>query len=303
MKNPIRLLITVILMLVAIAGISAAACYIHDQTTAVGIIPADVRSASYTTNDINVRAYHGQGKLVLDAEAQGSGITNIVKVQQSALASGATTTYAGDTSLGLNTTAGGLTKLGAGWTQSGIRQIKYIDLKLKKTGTIASDKVLTLTINSDESSAPSVTVLTTAATVLANTISSANYQTVRFTLTTPYELSNSTIYWLTLTSNYSASDVNYINWYVATVSAGGTGATYTPSTWTAVTTQAPLFTLYQYAFADLVTFSTVGNTASLQSKAIDLDYAGVAVRGVSTVAGGSSTGAYSLTLIAPTANQ
>jgi hypothetical protein len=277
---------------------TASAFYVHDQTDAVNIIPNDVTAASATTNDIQVRKYHGQGKLVLDAEAQGSGITNDISVQASALASGVTETRAGDDDLKLNLSTSGSPTLAVKFTQVGARQVKYIDLILKRTGAIANDKVLTLSLRSAGTTTPPLTILATAATVSCLSIDTA-YQPVRFTLTTPYLLSDSTAYWISLTSSYTASDTLYVSWHVATVASGGTAATEVANVWTADTTQDPKFKIYQYNFQDVVTFTQVGNAASLQSKAIDLDSSGTAVRAVSTVAGGSSTGAVSLTLIAP----
>ena len=273
--------------------------YIHDKTDLVGLIPADVRAATYTTADFDISAYIRQGKLILDAEAQGSGITNTVKVQHSpAAAVGAASSAAGDADLPLNKSTGGKTKLAVKFTQTGARQIKHIDVVLKKNGTIASDKTLTLSLQSD-SSGPDGTDLGVAGTVLANSIG-ASYETVRFTFATPVPVADSTVYWVVITSNYTASDTNYIDWHVTTVVSGGTVSTYAPSSWTAVTTQSAMFTSYQYNFADVPggAFTAVGNAASLQDLGIDLDSLGPALRAVATVAGGSSTGAYSLVLVA-----
>jgi hypothetical protein len=276
----------------------------HDKTSVVTLLPADVQAATRTTNDFDISAYYGQGKFILDGELQGSGITNIVKIQHSNLAVGASMATVGDADVDLNLSTGGKTKLAATFTQSGVRQVKYVDLILKKTGTIASDKTLTLTIEADSSGDPSGTPLATAGTVLANTVDDG-YMTVRFTLTTPLALADATAYWIVLTSNYTASDTNFISWYVTTVASGGTLSRYAPSTWTAVTTQDPLFTIQQFAFADATggTFTTLANVAAAtHAIGLDLDSLGSHIRAVSTVAGGSSVGAVSLILVAPTQN-
>lgn len=275
----------------------------HSKTTVVELVPADVRATTYTTNDFDVSKYFGQGKVILSAEAQGSGITNTIKLQDSNLSAASTSiTTDGDADWALNKSTGGKTKLAVKFTQAGARQVKYVDLQLKKIGTIASDKVLTVTIESD-SSGPDGTPLGTAATVLANSIDDA-YQTVRFTFAAPVSLANSTDYWIVITSDYIASDTNYIDWYVTTKTSGGKASAYGGS-WSADALKNPVYTSYQYNFTDITgaAFTAVGNTASCQSLGLELDSVGSAIRTVCTVVGGSSTGAYSVTLIAPTPQQ
>lgn len=302
MKRKINPAFIALVIILVFAGTAFAAIRVYNQATAVSLVAADVRADTYTSNDVDVRQYKGQGMVVLDAEAQGGGVTNDVVVQHSNLATGESVTFSGDAALDLNLATDGTTSLSAVFTVgSSTIQIKHVDLQLKKTGTIATDKVLTLTLHSNVTSTPSGTVLATASTYTANNVSSTNYQPVRFSLTTPYQLSPSTNYWVTLTTTYAASDTNYISWHVATVASGGTVASYATPTTTAVTTQRALFKTQKYEFANIVTFTQVGNAASFQSKSIDLDYAGTHLRTVGTV-GGSSTGAYSVILVAPKIN-
>jgi hypothetical protein len=272
---------------------------VHNGVSAVALLPADVQAATRTTNDFDISKYVGVGKLVLDAEAQGSGVTNTVKIQASDLAAGAAYSSAAGADLDLLKSTGSKTKLGVKFTQSGARQIKSVTLLLKKTGTIASDKVLTVTIQGHSSTVPDGTPIGTAGTVLANTIDTA-YQPVKFTFDTPVTVADSTVYWICIEGNYSASDSNFISWSTETVVSGGTAATYAPSSWTALTTSKPQFTSQQYNFTDVTggAFSAVGNTAETATLALNLDAVGSGIRAVSTVAGGSSTGALSLILLA-----
>lgn len=302
MKSHYRAGLIALLAVALFTTIAWAAVRAHDTTTAVSLVAADVRAATYTSNDYDVRQYLGQGKVVLDAEAQGSGITNTCKVQESALATGATSTAtSGDADLDLNLATAGTPTVAAKFTQSGTRQIKYLDLRLKKHGTINNAKIVTAYLYSSATTTPNA-ILATSVTVSANSVSDTNYQTVRFTLTTPYQLTDATNYWVAIDSDYAASDTNYLSWHVETVGSGGTAATSNGSAWTAVTTQNPVFKLQQYNFTDTVTFTAVGNAASFQSSGIELDSIGGYLRAVCTVAGGSSTGAYSMVLIAPKQN-
>lgn len=263
-----------------------------------GILPNAVRSATAIGADFDVSSAVGQGLCILDAGAQGSGITLNVKLQESAAAVlGAAYQVAGDADSPLNKSTSGKTKIAASFTQSGAKSVKSVTLQLKKAGTIAADKVLTLTIEAD-SSGPSGTPLATAATVLANSIGSA-YESVTFTFSTPVDLADATKYWIVLTSNYTASDTNFINWSQKGLASGGNAATYAPSAWTADATNSLLFYAYQYSFSDVASgaLAEVGNAAALKTLAVNLDAVKGVVRGVATVAGGTATGDSSLVLV------
>jgi len=266
------------------------------------VLPLAVRGATYTGPDFDMSHYLGHAKAILAAEAQGSGITLNVKFQASDPAAlGGNYNETGDaaaqTDKALNKVTSGKTKIAVQFTQSGARSIKRVALRLKKTDTIASDKLLTLTIETDSSGAPSGTALGTA-TILANSVG-AKYDWYDFVFTAPVDVANSTVYHLVLTSNYTASDTNYISWQGLTVASGGNAEDFTPS-WTDITTLNLLYRIFQYNFADIpgAAFTEVGNAAAFEAIHFPVADAKRIVRAVATVAGGTATGNSSCVMLA-----
>ena len=261
------------------------------------VLPLAVRGATYGGPDFDMSHYLGPAKAILAAEAQGSGVTLNVKFQASDPAAlGGSYNETGDTDKALNKETSGKTKIAVQFTQSGARSIKRVALRLKKTGTIASDKLLTLTIETDSSGAPSGTALGTA-TILANSVG-ATYDWYDFVFTAPVDVANSTVYHLVLTSNYTASDTNYISWQGLTVASGGNAEDYT--TWTDITTLNLLYRIFQYSFADIsgAAFTEVGNAAAFEAIHFAVGDAKRIVRAVATVAGGTATGNSSCVMLA-----
>ncbi len=261
------------------------------------VLPLAVRGATYGGPDFDMSHYLGPAKAILAAEAQGSGVTLNVKFQASDPAAlGGSYNETGDTDKALNKETSGKTKIAVQFTQSGARSIKRVALRLKKTGTIASDKLLTLTIETDSSGAPSGTALGTA-TILANSVG-ATYDWYDFVFTAPVDVANSTVYHLVLTSNYTASDTNYISWQGLTVASGGNAEDYTP--WKDITTLNLLYRVFQYSFADIsgAAFTEVGNAAAFEAIHFPVADAKRIVRAVATVAGGTATGNSSCVMLA-----
>jgi len=261
------------------------------------VLPLAVRGATYGGPDFDMSHYLGPAKAILAAEAQGSGVTLNVKFQASDPAAlGGSYNETGDTDKALNKETSGKTKIAVQFTQSGARSIKRVALRLKKTGTIASDKLLTLTIETDSSGAPSGTALGTA-TILANSVG-ATYDWYDFVFTAPVDVANSTVYHLVLTSNYTASDTNYISWQGLTVASGGNAEDYTP--WADIDTLSLLYRVFQYSFADIsgAAFTEVGNAAAFEAIHFAVGDAKRIVRAVATVAGGTATGNSSCVMLA-----
>jgi len=261
------------------------------------VLPLAVRGATYGGPDFDMSHYLGPAKAILAAEAQGSGVTLNVKFQASDPAAlGGSYNETGDTDKALNKETSGKTKIAVQFAQSGARSIKRVALRLKKTGTIASDKLLTLTIETDSSGAPSGTALGTA-TILANSVG-ATYDWYDFVFTAPVDVANSTVYHLVLTSNYTASDTNYISWQGLTVSSGGNAEDYTP--WADIATLSLLYRVFQYNFADVsgAAFTEVGNAAAFEAIHFPVADAKRIVRAVATVAGGTATGNSSCVMLA-----
>jgi len=261
------------------------------------VLPLAVRDATYKGPEFDMSHYLGHAKAILDAEAQGSGITLNVKFQASDPAAlGSNYNETGDTDKPLNKVTSGKTKVAVQFTQSGDRSVKRVALKLKKAGTIASDKLLTLTIETDSSGAPSGTALGTA-TILANSVGAA-YDWYDFVFTAPVDVANSTVYHLVLTSNYTASDTNYINWHGVTVGSGGNAEDFTA--WADIATLSLLYRIFQYNFADIpgAAFTEVGNAAAFEAIHFPVADAKRIVRAVATVAGGTATGNSSCVMLA-----
>lgn len=265
--------------------------------TVLSILANAVRASTVYSADFDMIDYEGQALAILDAAAQGSGKTANIKFQNSpALAQGQYYTTTGDTDKKLNVATSGKTKVSVSFTQSGARQVKKIYLMLKQAGTIAADKVLTLTIEGDSTGDPDGSAIGTAGTVLAASVGSS-YGWVEFTFSIPVDLADATAYHLVLTSNYTASDSNYISWQGLTVGSGGNAEDYGGS-WADVATLNLLHNVMQYNFADITgaAFTEVGNAASAQSKVIKIN-GNRFLRAKDTVAGGSATGATSVGLV------
>lgn len=261
------------------------------------VLPLAVRGATYGGPDFDMSHYLGPAKAILAAEAQGSDVTLNVKFQASDPAAlGGSYNETGNTDKALNKETSGKTKIAVQFTQSGARSIKRVALRLKKTGTIASDKLLTLTIETDSSGAPSGTALGTA-TILANSVG-ATYDWYDFVFTAPVDVANSTVYHLVLTSNYTKSDTNYISWQGLTVASGGNAEDYTP--WADIDTLSLLYRVFQYSFADIsgAAFTEVGNAAAFEAIHFPVADAKRIVRAVATVAGGTATGNSSCVMLA-----
>jgi hypothetical protein len=158
-------------------------------------------------------------------------------------------------------------EISGSWTQSGARSIKRIALYLKKAGTLAAGKKLTLKIETNTAGSPSGTLVQngTSNTVDIDTEVSAGW--VVFTFAKPVDVSDATVYHFVLSGDYTAHDDNNVLCASNTVASGGNlnlsddGTTYAG----AVATQTVLAYADQYAFSDITggtftTLSTAGNT-------------------------------------------
>lgn len=262
------------------------------------ILAADVRASSAVSVDFATRAWNGLALFRLDAEAQGSGKTLAVALQESA-APAAGAGYDEETSLGdtqLRSGASTNIKLGQQFTQDGARQVKSIKLRLKQRGTIAAEKVVTASLYTDDTDAPNA-LLGTSAEVLCSSIDDA-YAWVEFTFATPVDLADATPYWVVLEGDYTESGANNIAWETDTVAEGGLYAHYTTSWQSITTTKNLLFQAYEYNFAAITggTFTTVGNAAATEDITLNADNLKAYIR-ASTTATGSNAGATCLTMV------
>jgi hypothetical protein len=156
------------------------------------------------------------------------------------------TTNAGDIRCSITTSAVVVNNgLAQGFSHSSTTTLSYVDLLLKRTGTLSG--TLTLAVYSDSSGFPNAVITNgTAATVAASTVTTG-YTLIRFTWSTPPTNTASTQYHLVLTTSDSASNTAYIEWGTDISSppyANGAFALFNP-TWSAASPTADgIFDLY-----------------------------------------------------------
>lgn len=266
-----------------------------NKATAINIFANGVRAATVTGADVDVVQRKGYAMAMLTAAAQGSGITSTVKLQASpVVAEGEKYDTVGDQNIALRTGAANNVLLAAKFTKDGAASIKQIVLPLRQKGTITSGDVW-VTILAD-SSGPNGAALATSAKISAASLAAA-YAGATFTFATPLDLADESAYWIVLQGDFTASATNQVEWRGITLVSGGNVATNNGTTWTADATKSLEFSNRQFEFADVVAFTAVGNAASMQTKPFKIDSVGGVLRGVSTVAGGSATGAISLVVV------
>ncbi len=230
----------------------------------------------------------------------GSTPTLAAKLQASAgLARGLEQSTAGSTDNKLKTGASTAVNLGLKFTQSGARSVKRVALQLKKIGTLASGKKLTLTIQTDSTGAPSGTAVTngTSNTVDIDTAVGTSYGWVVFTFAKPVDLADATVYHLCLSADYTASSSNCVEWRSLTVASGGTFETWNGTdTWTPTTTESLEAYVDQYNFADVTSGAFTGLTTAAtkapEEKNLDLRTIGNPILRLYNTIGGTSNPAY-----------
>lgn len=271
--------------------------YFATRAAVVSILPCDVRSATCYSDDIDIRGLDENALFILDCDAQGSGATSTIKLQQSPeLAVGPAQDDVGATDIALRTAADANVLLGGSVTPAASATIKKIGLPLKMKGTLAAGDVW-VTILAD-SSGPTGSALGTSAKIAASAIGAA-YGVHWFTFATPVNVTAATKYWIVLQGDYTAGSTNQILWRSNTVASGGNSATNNGSAWSAVATEDMEFATRQLVFADVTGggFTAVVNAASMQKMAINLTGLGPYLRAVDTIAG-TVTGATSLHMVA-----
>lgn len=154
----------------------------------------------------------------------------------------------------------GITKQDMAWTQSGAGSIHRIYLSLKKNGTIASGKLVSVDIFADSAGAPTGSSLGTA-TIDIDSLITTSYDLVLATFTTPVDVADATVYHAVITANYTASDTNNVTVQGGTVASAGNQSTYTPSSWTAVTTVSLLGQVYTHVYTDVTNGGFTGLTS------------------------------------------
>jgi hypothetical protein len=181
-----------------------------------------------------------------------SGAVTSIKAQHSeSIAAGYSQVTVGTTYNELRVSASSNVKLAATRTTVTASSVKHVFLQLKKQGTLATGKKLTLTIEADNSGAPTGTALGTAGTVDIDTEVSTASDWVQFTFANPVDLAAATKYHFVLAGDYTASGDNNVCWRSATVASDGNSTANDGSSWTATATEDfELFTR-DYVFADI----------------------------------------------------
>jgi hypothetical protein len=170
-------------------------------------------------------------------------------------------TVAGETLNELREAANSKVKLAATYTTVAASQVDSVWLMLKRAGTIAAGKILTLTVEGDNSGAPTGTALGTAGTVLCSSIGTT-FDWVKFTFSKPVDLAATTKYHFVLAGDYDVSGTVNIIWRSLTVASGGNSQANDGSSWAATATEDLELRTLNYSFADISgTSQTVADTA------------------------------------------
>lgn len=159
-------------------------------------------------------------------------------------------------------------RIGASFSKSGAAAIYKASLRLKKNGTVSTTN-LTLAIQAD-SSGPDGTDLATA--TLSTDDIGTSYAYNDFTFETPADLSDSTTYWLVLTSDYTASATNNIAWACNSgLSSGGNQSIHNGTSWSADVDDSQQFKLQEVAFADTGDAFTQVTDSAVATETISVD--------------------------------
>ena len=259
------------------------------------LLPTAEYTATQNTVDMDLGSVQGFAAFILDCAGDSGAGTNpsaTFKIQSGSPVAGGSYATEGTNDIPLRNNTNDNIKLAAKWTQSGARSIKYVDLLLKRVGTIGGTDTLTLTIEGNSTADPDNSAIGTSVTVVPSTIGT-NYEWVRFTFLNPVSVADTTVYWLVLAGGYTVSTTNRIVWQTTTVASGGNANVY-DSGWAAVTTNSRLFSIQQINYADVTGggFTAVVADASQQILILNTDNMGQHVRGVLTVAGTDSPAWY-----------
>lgn len=263
-----------------------------ERLTFLEALAADSYAATANGNDIELAPYKGKASFLLSAEAAGGG-TATVSLQHADLTAGTVNfQLAGATAnaVPLKIGASDNVALAQQFTQSGAAGVKFAYLRLRKQGTIAAGKKLTLAIMADDSGDPHAsTTLGTFATVDIDSEVSTDWQWIKFTAAKAIMLADSTAYHYKLTADYTASADNNVEWSASTVASGG-GSEIEDAAWADVATKNhDIYTqeLAYAAFSPAKAFTAVTTAASsFQELLLDTREAKQYVRAINTIATG-----------------
>jgi hypothetical protein len=262
------------------------------KTIAIAALAKLTATAALVSADLG--RYTGFADFELTAKNDaGSTPTLDVKLQHSdPLARGHSYLVEGATSTKLKTGASTLVKLAATFTQSGAASLKQVSFKLKKIGTLAAGKKVTVELCADNAGAPGTAI--TSTTIDIDTEVGTDFATVLATFAVAADVADATVYHLVLSADYTASATNCVVLRSNDVASGGNLQTFDATNWTLDTTEKVEVVVEQFVFADITggAFTQVTTAANRQIKTLWADSLKRHVRPYVTIGGTSSPAFY-----------
>lgn len=251
-------------------------------------------SASASLGDFDSASLSGFADFELTAKNDaGTNPTLDLKLQHSdPVARGYSYLTEGETETKLKTGASTNVKVAATFTQTGAASIKRVALKLKKIGTLAAGKKVTVEICADNAGAPGTALGST--TIDIDSEIAASFGTVTATFATPIDVANATVYHVVLSADYTASGTNCVVVRSRDVASAGTLQTFNGTdTWTPDTTESVEVSVEQFVFSDITGAAFTQVTAySRQTKTFCAEAIKRHLRPVVTIGGTNSPAFY-----------
>lgn len=230
------------------------------------LLPIAARSADAIGPAIDISSYTGAVAVTLNSTAATAGTLDVTIQTSPAPVPGELnkTDYADGKSLRDSGTEN--VKLSASWTQAVKAEIAKARIPLRRVGTIADGKTVTLGVHADDSGDPASTALSTAS--VSATSLSTNFEMVEFDFSASAPTCTATNYHFVLSGDYTASTVNFAEWGFDAVTSGGNGGMYGTS-WEDDATVDFAIQTEQYAFTNYDAFDQV-DTSAASSETINL---------------------------------
>lgn len=227
---------------------------INGNTKLFEAFAAADRTADTDGADFDMSECPEEAVAVLDVGSLGTNQTLDVKFQsaQSTERGSLDSTPTGDSDTVLRNGSSDNVELAAQFSQSGARSVKHVYAKLKKVGSPSGD--VWVEIQGDSSGSPDGTAIGTSQKVAAGDVSTS-YEWVKFTFTTPVDLSDATTYHAVLTGDYALSASDHVTLHTETGISGG-NVEIKDASWSDDTAKNFLVYIEEYNFADVgVSFS------------------------------------------------
>ena len=257
------------------------------------LLPLAKISASANLGDFDTSVLSGFADFELTAKNDaGTNPTLDLKLQHSdPLARGYSYLTEGETETKLKTSASTNVKIAATFTQSGAASIKKVALKLKKIGTLAAGKKVTVEVFDDSTGAPGNSLGST--TIDIDSEITTSFSTVTATFATPIDVAKATTYHVVLSADYTASSTNCVVVRSRDVASNGTLQTFDGTNWTSDTTEIVEISVEQFVFSDITGAAFTQVTGySRQTKTFCAEAIKRHIRPVATIGGTDSPAFY-----------